>query len=583
MDKLIEIGKELGYEGQELREFVKEQQDFEREERRQAREREREREERDRECQAAEHEHQIKIEQMRLDAMAVEANRAQPTRDTRTNLAKKPKLPTFDEKTDDMDAYLQRFERFAQAQKWNEEEWAVSISPLLTGKGLQVYTSLPPSEANNYSSLKKALLMRYELTEEGFRRKFRESKPEVSDTVFQYVARLKRYLDRWLELAKCETTYEGIIDLLIREQFLKMCSREMSLFLRERVPDSVQYMTTLAQQYVDAHGGSFVPRARMNNNKPKQSQVVQLTPEEKARHLRENRCFLCHKIGHPVRDCKYLKEEQKSQEGGKNSQKIIGGKQNSSQTQQGSALEKIKQCVEDGKLKLANGDQVPVVLGACDKHRDTSPAVNMPVAEGYINNTKVQVLRDSGCSSVAVRRSLVLDNQLTGQVHLCVLIDGTVRKFPIALVKVDTPFFNGEVEAMCMSAPIYDLVIGNVPGAKNPDDVSDEEKNEDKSRDRRNEEPEEKNEEQSGELQEVIKSRKGKLKERKEENEENEVEEKLEASAVVTRSQQKKEKQAFKPLQVPTITVSDVSPEDLSKAQKNDPSMSKLWIRQRLK
>ena len=42
-----------------------------------------------------------------------------------------------------MDAYLERFGHFAPVQKWTKDEWAVRLSPLLTGKGLQVYTSMP--------------------------------------------------------------------------------------------------------------------------------------------------------------------------------------------------------------------------------------------------------------------------------------------------------------------------------------------------------------------------------------------------------------------------------------------------------
>ena len=53
-----------------------------------------------------------------------------------------------------------------------------------------------------------------------------------------------------------------------------------------------------------------------------------------------------------------------------------------------------------------------------------------------------------------------------------VLIDGTVRKFPIASVSVDILYYKSELEAMCMKAPIYDLVIGYIPGnqgLKEPD------------------------------------------------------------------------------------------------------------------
>ena len=44
-----------------------------------------------------------------------------------------PKLPIFQDETDDLDAYLQRFERYADSQGWPEENWAVNLAALLTG------------------------------------------------------------------------------------------------------------------------------------------------------------------------------------------------------------------------------------------------------------------------------------------------------------------------------------------------------------------------------------------------------------------------------------------------------------------
>ena len=90
----------------------------------------------------------------------------------------------------------------------------------------------------------------------------------------------------------------------------------------------------------------------------------------------------------------------------------------------------------------------------------------MPVAEGVVEGTPVKVLRDTGCSTIVVRRALVPDDKLTGRVERCILIDGTVRYTPGAKIYVQTPFFSGLITAICMENPIYDLVIGNVPGAR---------------------------------------------------------------------------------------------------------------------
>ena len=69
-----------------------------------------------------------------------------------------------------------------------------------------------------------------------------------------------------------------------------------------------------------------------------------------------------------------------------------------------------------------------------------------------------------------VRRGLVDDDQLTGKCCLIVRIDNTVLLAEKARIQVKTPYLSGEVEALCISEVICDLVVGNVPGARNPDD-----------------------------------------------------------------------------------------------------------------
>ena len=94
----------------------------------------------------------------------------------------------------------------------------------------------------------------------------------------------------------------------------------------------------------------------------------------------------------------------------------------------------------------------------------------MPVMMGYVGGRHVKVLRDSGCGGVVVKRELVEDRQLTGRFQECVLIDGTVLRVEEAVVDIDTPFYVGKVTALCMNKPVYDLIIGNVDGVRNPSD-----------------------------------------------------------------------------------------------------------------
>jgi len=56
---------------------------------------------------------------------------------------KGPKMPCFDERSDDMDSFLHRCDVYADSQRWSRGQWAVYLSPLLKRKALEVYSTLP--------------------------------------------------------------------------------------------------------------------------------------------------------------------------------------------------------------------------------------------------------------------------------------------------------------------------------------------------------------------------------------------------------------------------------------------------------
>ena len=228
---------------------------------------------------------------------------------------KGPKLPFFDEARDDMDSYLQRFERVANAQRWKKEMWAPNLSALLRGRSLDVYSRLNPEEAQNYDVLKLALLKRFDITEEGFKRRFRTSKPDQGETCKQFVARLSNYMVRWVELAEAEKTYVGLFDLVMREQFLQTCAKDLAVFLKERQPESVELMAKFADQYLEARGPSNTVRPRTVDTRTQLRHMAEKTskpynfgqsrqpPVTQPYGNSTRKCYNCSGLGHVSRDC----------------------------------------------------------------------------------------------------------------------------------------------------------------------------------------------------------------------------------------------------------------------------------------
>ena len=268
LKELIELAKEAGLQGDELSVFLRDerarQRDCERE--REERVREREREERERESEMrkreaedlqrdADRRHELELAKLKVETIAVD--QTGPVSHSRGFGAAVPKLPTFDDRTDDLDAYLHRFEGYATAQDWPRERWACNLSALLKGNALQTFHRMTIEDANDYNLLKVALLNRFRLTDVDFKIKFRRGKPEDGESFTQFGQRIASYLDRWLELSNTSKTFESLRDLMICEQVMGVGSTDLKVFIQERNPNSFKATCDIAEQYLKAHGKSF--------------------------------------------------------------------------------------------------------------------------------------------------------------------------------------------------------------------------------------------------------------------------------------------------------------------------------------
>ena len=144
---------------------------------------------------------------------------------------KSPDLPHFVDGKDDLGSYLLRFKRYVTVANWPQANWATQLSALLGGKALDVYSSLSQENALYYERLKAALLQRYKYTEQGHHQRFREAKPEDAENPDQFFVRLRNYFTQWVKLSDVESSFEGVVELMVKEQFINSCSKELSVHL----------------------------------------------------------------------------------------------------------------------------------------------------------------------------------------------------------------------------------------------------------------------------------------------------------------------------------------------------------------
>lgn len=167
----------------------------------------------------------------------------------RTVLEREPKLQRLGEH-DDIEHFLVTFERVAVACQWPTTDWAVRLAPLLTGKARAAYVAMDSTEALEYSKLKEAILAKFNINKETYRVNFRTAEVKGEETPKELYVRLRDLYRRWLEPQK--RSKEEIGELIIMEQFLRLLSPDLQVWLKERDPKTAEEASSLADVFVAA-------------------------------------------------------------------------------------------------------------------------------------------------------------------------------------------------------------------------------------------------------------------------------------------------------------------------------------------
>ena len=440
--------------------------------------------------------HELALKRLELSVEDTADNQTQPqTQNVQFHPGGKPKLPYLEDK-DDVDGFIFRFEKHAEAMKWPRSEWQVYLASLLKGKALTVYHELSLVETLDYDKLKASLLERFQCSIEGFRNRFRSVGPQKDEPMVLFLNRTEHLLNRWLQLAKSDKDLVKMKDVFLQEQLLQSVSPHLRTFLREREFETAKEMMETAERYRLAHINDEMATKKISiwnaNGSCEQQGNFQ---HQNAQSI--NRGKGQANFGY--------RNGTRFQRGGR------GGRIKSEQNPQSQSTHKATSTVKEGVF-LPSGSQKPTVIcykcqkpghkanecqtkavvgnvcvvvsrcSTCSQTYQFSKPCGHPVdeagallgcddrkaglvlTEGTLNGHKVEVMLDSGCTTVGVRREFVSNEQYTGDIRHCKLFSGQVFSFPVALVELNCPSFSGTVEACVIEDPIADVVLGNIPG-----------------------------------------------------------------------------------------------------------------------
>ncbi len=119
---------------------------------------------------------------------------------------------------DDPEAFLDLFEKTAEACGWPQMNWPVRLIPLLSGEAQLAAQQLPVQNLLVYDDLKRAILQRVGRNPEQHRQRFRSLELGENGRPFVMAHQLRDVCRRWLLAG--ESDVDQIIDRVVLEQFI---------------------------------------------------------------------------------------------------------------------------------------------------------------------------------------------------------------------------------------------------------------------------------------------------------------------------------------------------------------------------
>ena len=374
------------------------------------------------------HEFAEKEKQREHELAMAKIKAGNPTPSVDNILQSLPKIPPFNDSVDEIDVYLQRFEKLALFHKWDKDKYAYLLGTLLRGKALKIYCGLAQDIANDYDKLKSALLKAFQVNPNDFRKKFRECEIEPGESYVQMICRMRQYFDKWLELSNIGSSYNDVCDFMIYDQLLSNCSSDLRAYLLEKKFDSSHEMAQCADRYMVAHGLSKCrnkPFKNKGSGKTVSKTKVSDSSKSEGNAHEGLKCHLCGEKGHIKPNCP----------------------DNPSNFAQGRSK--------------SNVAKISVALASEEK-----PLNSIVDDDGLIFANKAEVVFDTGCNTVVVNENLIPKHLKLGKKVKVFNFIGIPIYLPTLKCNIKSKFFSGRVKVIVAPIKCADILIGLIPGLK---------------------------------------------------------------------------------------------------------------------
>lgn len=359
----------------------------------------------------------------------------------------------------DVAIYLQTFEKVKTANGWTDD---VALTALQNGfvnsRVCSFMNSLKSGEP--YKSVKTSIIKAFGHSVYDYQKKFRQSR-QGDESFTRYALRVREYFEKFCDLANVGENFDNLVDVIIKDQLVNSVDKELSEYLRENELFNVDFdkMIKLADNFQSIH------KSDSNNSGNYDSNVTTKT------------CYVCKRSGHSARNCKF------------NTSNFVSGPLSEATGNSNNLFVENRTCFKCNKKghiarycanteEAGNANFVKIgvpnqslnesfnVMSIAASGCQISVNQDLPVTYGKCNDKDAKILRDTGATVVLVRRSFIADNQFLGSVAKIRFADGRIITAPKVKLVLNCIFFKGETEGVCVDNLPFDVLLGNVPGAR---------------------------------------------------------------------------------------------------------------------
>ncbi len=159
---------------------------------------------------------------------------------------------------DDPEAFVDLFEKTAEACGWVRAHWSARLIPLLTGEVQVAAQQLPVANLLAYDDLKRAILQRVGRSPEQHHQRFRSVELGDNGRPFVLAQQLRDACRKWL------MAEPRVIDLVVLEQFIARLPRRTAEWVQCHRPTSLMQAIQLAEDHLVACPGVGEPLSNLS-------------------------------------------------------------------------------------------------------------------------------------------------------------------------------------------------------------------------------------------------------------------------------------------------------------------------------